>query len=126
MGRIKIIFFFPVALLSGLSHAASPVGCAAKKIEVEKQITYARDHNNTHQLAGLKKALREIEEHCTDAQLLKQRQLKIEEKKRKVAERQADLERAKETGEHKKIAQKQNKLERAREELHDAQAALSQ
>ncbi|EAQ0677711.1 DUF1090 domain-containing protein, partial [Salmonella enterica] len=94
-------------LLSIQSHAAAPVGCAAKKQEVENQISYAQEHNNTHQIAGLQKALREIEEHCTDPQLLKQRQLKLSEKRKKVTERQAELERARETGNPKKMAQKQ-------------------
>lgn len=91
---------------------------------MENQITYAREHNNTHQIAGLQKALREIEEHCTDPQLLRQRQLKIAEKEQKVAERQAELEQAKETGNPQKIAQKQKKLDHAREELQDAQLML--
>ncbi|EBT1698382.1 DUF1090 domain-containing protein [Salmonella enterica] len=113
-----------VLLLSIQSYATPPVGCAAKKQEVENQITYAREHNNTHQIAGLQKALREIEEHCTDPQLLRQRQLKIAEKEQKVAERQAELEQAKETGNPQKIAQKQKKLDHAREELQDAQLML--
>ncbi|EBI4024811.1 DUF1090 domain-containing protein [Salmonella enterica] len=113
-----------VLLLSIQSYATPPVGCAAKKQEVENQITYAHEHNNTHQIAGLQKALREIEEHCTDPQLLRQRQLKIAEKEQKVAERQAELEQAKETGNPQKIAQKQKKLDHAREELQNAQLML--
>lgn len=93
---------------------------------MEHQISYARAHNNTHQIAGLQKALREIDEHCTDPKLLKQRQLKVDEKTRKVAERQTELEQARETGNPKKIAQKQKKLDQAREELHDARNALGQ
>ncbi|EAT5878025.1 DUF1090 domain-containing protein [Salmonella enterica] len=114
-----------ILLFSIQSYAALPVGCAAKKQEVENQITYAREHNNTHQISGLEKAFREIEEHCTDPQLLKQRQLKITEKENKVTERQAELDKAKETGNPKKIAQKQKKLDRAREELQDAQSMLN-
>ncbi|ELQ9628057.1 DUF1090 family protein, partial [Salmonella enterica] len=43
---------------------------------------------------------------------------------KKVTERQAELERARETGNPKKMAQKQKKLDRAREELQDAQNML--
>ncbi|EIX8228436.1 DUF1090 domain-containing protein [Salmonella enterica] len=113
-----------VLLLSIQSYAAPPVGCAAKKQEVENQITYALEHNNTHQISGLQKALREIEEHCTDTELLRQRQLKITEKENKVTERQAELNKAKETGDPKKMVQKQKKLDHAREELQDAQNML--
>ncbi|EJN6080864.1 DUF1090 domain-containing protein [Salmonella enterica] len=123
----RIIFFLHAALLFSVqSYAAVPVGCAAKKQEVENQITYAREHSNIHQISGLQKALREIEEHCTDPQLLKQRQLKIAEKEKKMAERQAELEQARETGNAKRMAQKQKKLDRAREELQEAQNMLYQ
>ncbi|EBD1360702.1 DUF1090 domain-containing protein [Salmonella enterica] len=122
------LFFFVTVLLtfSGMAHATSSTGCTAKRLEVENQISYAREHNNTHQIAGLQKALREINEHCTDPQLMKQRQLKVEEKTRKVAERQAELEQARETGNPKKMAQKQKKLDHAREEFQDTRNALSQ
>ncbi|EAO6410058.1 DUF1090 domain-containing protein [Salmonella enterica] len=122
------LFFFTMALLtlSGVAHATASVGCAAKRLEVENQISYARDHNNTHRIAGLQKALREIDEHCTDPQLLKQRQLKVEEKTRKVSERQTELDQARETGNPKKMAQKQKKLDQAQEELQDARDALGQ
>lgn len=83
-------------------------------------------YNNTYRIAGLQKALRETEEHCTGPQLLKQRQMKVEEKKRKVAECQAELEQARENGTPKKIAQKQKKLDHAREELQEALNRLNQ
>lgn len=126
MKYIKIMFTPAFMLLLSMQSYAAPVGCAAKKQEVENQITYAREHNNTHRIAGLQKALRELEAHCDDPQLLKQRQLKITEKENKVAERQAELKRAHETGDLKKMAQKQKKLDRAREELQDAQNMLYQ
>ncbi|EJC9268948.1 DUF1090 domain-containing protein [Salmonella enterica] len=127
MKYVKIMITTTFAMLLSIqSYAATPVGCTAKRQQVENQITYAREHNNTHQIAGLQKALREIEDHCTDPELLKQRQLKISEKRKKVAERQAELERAHETGNPKKMAQKQKKLDRARDELQDAQNMLSQ
>ncbi|EAR5683955.1 DUF1090 domain-containing protein [Salmonella enterica] len=125
MKYIKITFATTFMLLLSMhSHAAAPTGCAAKKQEVENQLTYALEHNNTHQISGLQKALREIEEHCTDPELLRQRQLKITEKYNKLTERQAELDKAKETGDPKKMAQKQKKLDRAREELQDAQNML--
>lgn len=94
--------------------------------ELENQISYAREYSNTHQIAGLQKALRETEEHCTETQLLKQRQLKIAEKEKKVIERQAELERAIETGNPRQMAQKKKKLDRAREDLQDARNMLYQ
>ena len=93
---------------------------------MENQITYAHEHGNTHRIAGLQKALHETEVQCTAPGLLKQRQLKVADKEKKVAESQTELEHARETGNPRKIAQKQKKLERAREELQDAQNMLYQ
>ncbi|QMN53899.1 DUF1090 domain-containing protein [Citrobacter freundii] len=121
MKHHQLFIFCTITLLSGMAHAKLSIGCTEKKDEVKNQIAYAKAHNNTHQIAGLQEALHNIEEHCTESQLLKQHQLKIEEKSKKVAERQAELEQASETGDNKKISQKQKKLERAREELRDAQ-----
>ncbi len=127
MRYIKIRLLLPATLLlSGQTYATSSTGCTAKMQELENQISYAREYSNTHQIAGLQKALRETEEHCTETQLLKQRQLKIAEKEKKVIERQAELERAIETGNPRQMAQKKKKLDRAREELQDARNMLYQ
>ena len=68
------------------AHAASGLtGCAAKKQEIETQLSFARQHNNTHQVAGLEKALSEVNQNCTESSLLKQRQEKVAEKKLKAS-----------------------------------------
>lgn len=84
MKYIKILFIPTFMLLLPIQSHAASIGCAAKKQTVENQITYASKHNNTHQIAGLQKALREIEEHCNSSQLQKQHQLKITEKEKSV------------------------------------------
>ncbi|EDY1375363.1 DUF1090 domain-containing protein [Salmonella enterica] len=125
MKYIKILFTTTfILLLSMQSHAAVPADCTAKKQEIESQIAYAQKHHNTHQIARLQKALSEIETHCTDPKLLKQRQIKIAEKQQKVAGAEVELAQAKETGNLKKMARKQTKLDRSREELLEAQKAL--
>lgn len=115
-----------LSLATGVVYAEPLTGCAAKKMEIKKQISFALEHNNTHQLDGLNKALREMDMNCTDEKLRQQRNEKITEKLKKVAKRQAELEQARETGNIKKIVQKQKKLEQARSELQNAQEALSQ
>lgn len=99
-------------------------GCAAKRDEIQRQIDYARAHNNLHQVAGLQAALTENATHCTEAGLLRDRQNKVTEKERKVAERDAEVRNAKETGNAKKIKQKEKKAAQARDELAEAEAEL--
>jgi hypothetical protein len=100
-------------------------GCEAKKEDIRKQIDYARTHGNTHRISGLEKALSEVNENCTDASLMKERQAKVAEKRMKVTERQTDLQEARETGNQEKINKKLKKLNEAEMELEDAKLSLS-
>ncbi len=104
--------------------AAELTGCAAKKQEITRQLEYARTHNNQHRVNGLTTALAEVEAHCTDASLQKERQQKVAEKQEKVNERQAELKEAQSSGRSDKVAKKQQKLDEAKEELAAAQAEL--
>lgn len=122
--QIIIALFF--LAFSQTSAAAALTGCAAKKQEIQTQLDYAKSHNNQNQIHGLEKALTEVQDHCTDESLLKERTAKVNEKKEKVNERLAELQEAKEIGRLDKISKKQKKLEDAQEELKEAQRALSQ
>jgi hypothetical protein len=84
----KIILLTSLLMVLGSAQAAEPAtGCAAKRAEVVEQIKYADAHGNNSQKAGLEKALKEIDQHCTNEGLLADRQQKVSEKQAKVAER---------------------------------------
>ncbi|WP_034913180.1 MULTISPECIES: DUF1090 domain-containing protein [Erwinia] len=126
---MKTNAFYTAGLLAftfiALPASAAPTGCAAKKQDIEQQIDYAKQHGNTQRLAGLQKALAEVNDHCTDSGLLTQRQARVAEKQSKVAERERELMAAQNSGSQKKIAKKQEKLDEARDELKEAQDALN-
>lgn len=105
--------------------AGDLTGCSAKKQKIQTQISYAKAHHNTHQIYGLERALRRVEDNCTDESLRKDRQQKIREKQHKVSERRFELKEAEQTGDPKKIAKKRKKLAQAQEELAEVEAALS-
>lgn len=126
MKKIILLTSLLMVVASSAQAADTLTGCAAKRAEVEQQIHSAEAHGNNAQKAGLQKALSEINQHCTNAGLLADRQRKVQEKQEKVAERQADLREAQAGGSSKKIAQRQEKLERAQQELKEAQASLSE
>ncbi len=46
-----------ILLLSTTVQATEITGCAVKKQEIEIQINYAKEYNNTHQLKGLQKSI---------------------------------------------------------------------
>lgn len=100
-------------------------GCEYKRQNLERQIDYAQAHNNIHRVAGLQEALRQVNEHCTDKQVLKRKERKFAEKRQKVAERQRELEQARISGKNEKIADRQAKQAEAQEELAEARRALS-
>ena len=122
--------FTPVTLLTLLflsttAHASQLTGCAAKKQEINTQISYAKKYGNIQRLEGLEKALQEISENCTDESLKAERMEKIAEKEQKVTERKQDLIEAKESGNLKKIDKKERKLREAMNELQEAKNRLS-
>lgn len=95
-------------------------GCEYKRRHLEHQLEYAQAYNNIHRMAGLQRALRHIDEYCTDSRLSEQKDRKVAEKQRKVAKRQYELEQARISGKSEKIADRQTKLAEAREELTEA------
>lgn len=100
-------------------------GCAAKKAEIQQQLDYAKKYNNSGQIAGLEKALSEVNANCTETSLRAQREAALREKEEKVSEREQELNDAKATGRSDKIVKKQQKLDDAKEELAEAQAELN-
>ncbi|EGS2622052.1 DUF1090 domain-containing protein [Salmonella enterica] len=124
--------YLRLIILAGLLYSfmvsgaiAGYEGCGYKRQQLEHQLEYAQAYNNAHRVAGLQRALRRINEHCTDNRLLTQKENKIVEKKRKVADRQRELEQARASGKREKIASKQAKLDEAREELAEARNRLT-
>ena len=120
----------PLALFTVCGLLAAPLmaadtapeltGCAAKKQAITLQLEQARAHGNSNQVAGLEKALSEVEAHCTDAGLRKERENKVLEAKHEVSKRQADLDKAMKKGDPEKIDKRKNKLAESRKELQDA------
>ncbi|HAV1831501.1 TPA: DUF1090 domain-containing protein [Enterobacter hormaechei subsp. steigerwaltii] len=108
--------------------AAKPVasGCEAKRQDIEQQIRYARSKGNDHRIAGLEKALSEVNAHCTDSGLRAEREADVREKTRKVEEHEQELAEARSDGRADKIRKKERKLDEARAELAEARAALTQ
>ncbi|HEY1029230.1 MAG TPA: DUF1090 domain-containing protein [Pseudomonas sp.] len=114
-------------LVAGLN--ATPVlaaepdkGCANKRQVIEEKIEAARQSGNAHELEGLQKALGNVEAHCDDATLHRERLASVEEARQEVQEREMDLREAMGKGDQEKIAKRQAKLAESRAELEQAEA----
>jgi hypothetical protein len=96
-------------------------GCDAKRQSIETEIAYAQAHGNASRVQGLQKALAENKAHCTDESLRSAAQMKVAKAQDEVAERQSDLQEAKDQGKSpQKIADRQRKLDEAHAELEQA------
>ncbi|MEE4411987.1 MULTISPECIES: DUF1090 domain-containing protein [unclassified Serratia (in: enterobacteria)] len=123
ISRLPLLIPLIVPFLS-LQASASPTGCEAKKSAIHSQLEQARTHGNGPQVAGLEKALAEVNQHCTESGLLNEQQKKVREKEHKVAQRQLELDEANATGRQDKILKRQEKLNEANAELTEARRAL--
>ena len=120
----------PLALFTACSLLAAPVlavenqpgltGCAAKQQAISAQIEQARTHGNADQQAGLEKALSEVQAHCTDAGLRKEREQKVLDARHEVNQRTKDLDKAMKKGDAEKINKRKDKLAEAKKELQTA------
>ncbi|MBT0717489.1 DUF1090 domain-containing protein [Rosenbergiella epipactidis] len=112
--------------------------CAQKEAALNEQLGYAQQHNNSHQVAGLKKALAEVKENCTASSVRQDAEQDVEKLQRKLKEKQQDLQEsqqdlqkatAKNNAEKMakyrgKIAEKQADIEKITTELHQKQQGL--
>jgi len=120
----------PLALFTACALLAAPVlavenqpgltGCAAKQQAISAQIEQARAHGNAEQQAGLEKALSEVQAHCTDAGLRKEREQKVLDARHEVNQRTKDLDKAMKKGDAEKINKRKDKLAEAKKELQSA------
>lgn len=113
--KYRIVMALTCLSLSSGAFAASL--CQQKEQDIQQQISHAEKHGNTHRVSGLKTALSEVREHCTDDKLRANHQKDIAEQHDEIAERQRDLVEAQTKGDADKIATRERKLAEAQAEL---------
>ncbi|WP_213878596.1 DUF1090 domain-containing protein [Pseudomonas sp. dw_358] len=127
MCALTLTAFCAVASPTLLAAQTAPAmtGCAAKQQDIRTQIDQAKAAGNQNQLAGLEKALKQSNSHCTEASLKKERENKVLSARHEVAQRQADLDKAMKKGDADKINTRKEKLAASRKELQEATDELS-
>ena len=96
-------------------------GCDAKRQELEQEIAYAKAHGNANRVKGLETALAHMKANCTEASLKARDERKVDAARKKVADREQDLQNAKSEGKSpRKIADRQRKLDDAHADLERA------
>lgn len=116
-----------------VTTAQAAESCASKRAALEKEISVAQQFGNAYKVAGLKKALAEVNARCTNASVLSDArkevsklEKKLAEKRSDVSEVQADLKKAQAKGDTKKVAKYQRKLAEIKADLNEIQQKLNQ
>ncbi|MDD2049763.1 DUF1090 domain-containing protein [Pseudomonas putida] len=117
----QLVLLTAFGLAATSLQAAEPdqvlTGCAAKKADIQQQIDKSV---NPFEKAGLEKALSEVNEHCTDAGLKKEREQKVLDARHEVTQRTKDLDKAMKKGDAEKINKRKDKLAESKKELQQA------
>ncbi|QPF30598.1 DUF1090 domain-containing protein (plasmid) [Klebsiella sp. BDA134-6] len=112
-------------ILTPVLSVQAATGCEAKRLNIEQQLDYARANGNKHRIAGLEKALSELNTNCTDEGLRAERESKVKDKELKLEKRRQELAEAQANGRADKVAKKQHKLEEAQIELDEARSMVN-
>lgn len=98
-------------------------GCAAKRESIRSELRQAQEQGLADKVAGLTRALDEVNAHCRDSSLVERHNKKIVKAQAKVNQTERSLRLAQEANkEPKKIAKLEGKLEKAKAELAALQA----
>lgn len=113
-----VILSTPMLFAQTASSVINP--CDVKKADIAAQIEKAKAANNKDQVAGLEKALSEVNAHCTPESVAKDKQDKLNKLRQKIDERMDDLKKAEASGKPKKIEKAKKKLQEAEKNYQDA------
>ena len=106
--------------VSGMaSSALAAESCADKRHAIEKEINYAKQHNNTGKLVGLEKALREVNRYCTPESIREDARKKVVKSEKKLAEKRDDISKTKAELNKAMARGKQDKISKYQEKIAD-------
>lgn len=111
-----------VAALPALADPSANPLCEAKAEKIEQQLQAAWAEGLADKAKGLSAALDGVRENCSDKELMRELQARIDKARDEVREREADLRDAELSGDPGKIAKRQTKLDEALQELNAAEA----
>ncbi|CAH0303185.1 hypothetical protein SRABI70_04439 [Pseudomonas sp. Bi70] len=101
--------------------SANPL-CETKAEKIEKQLQAAWAEGLADKAKGLSAALDGVRENCSDKELMRELQARIDKARDEIREREADLRDAELSGDPGKIVKRQAKLDEAMQELKAAEA----
>ncbi|WP_423854360.1 DUF1090 family protein [Acinetobacter guillouiae] len=99
------------------SNAQNFQSCESKQQEIESKLKIAIQHNNTYEINGLKKALKENQIHCNNVTLKQKTDTKIKEKEIRIQKLKSEIQLEQKSGNLNKIKKKERKIEALENEI---------
>ncbi|MCU4493149.1 DUF1090 domain-containing protein [Acinetobacter guillouiae] len=99
------------------SNAQNFQSCESKQQEIESKLKIAIQHNNTYEINGLNKALKENQIHCNNVTLKQKTDTKIKEKEIKIQKLKSEIQLEQKSGNLNKIKKKERKIEALENEI---------
>ena len=99
------------------SNAQNFQSCESKQQEIESKLKIAIQHNNTYEINGLKKALKENQIHCNNVTLKQKTDTKTKEKEIKIQKLKSEIQLEQKSGNLNKIKKKERKIEALENEI---------
>lgn len=117
---MKTVLFLTILSMASMAFAQNPSNpCEAKKADILLQIEKAKAANNKAQVAGLEKALSEVNANCTPELVIKEKADKLNKLQQKIHHRMEELKKAEASGKAKKIEKAKKKLQEAEQEYQN-------
>lgn len=110
------------AALPALADPTANPMCEAKAVSIQKQLQAAWAEGRTEKAKGLSAALDGVRESCSDKELMRELEAKVNKARDEIRQREADLRDAELSGNPQKIAKRQAKLDEALQDLKEAEA----
>jgi len=120
-----LLFVLLSALVIASSDCVNLKGCEKKFCEIERQLEVAQEKGNKRKANGLRRALENTKENCTDKGLKEDLIKEIEEVNEEIAEYESDLKEAKEYGKTDKVRKYQEKIEEEKSKINHLKDELS-
>ncbi|WP_241630633.1 DUF1090 family protein, partial [Rosenbergiella nectarea] len=93
-----------------------------KEAALNEQINQAQQHNNSYQVAGLKKALAEVKDHCTASSVRRDAEQDIQKLQHKLKEKQQDLQESQHDLQQATAKNNAEKIAKYKEKIADKQS----
>ena len=123
LSKTALTLLLAAACVGASAADTQLAGCAAKRESIRSELRQAQEQGLSDKVAGLTRALDEVNAHCRDSTLIERHNKKVLKAQAKVNQTERSLRLAQEANkEPKKIAKLEGKLEKARAELTALQA----